>query len=78
MYIIELFFKIKENLSNRTKNNFKKTEITDDVSDNYEKCEHIFVPIDSTNTVLGCNKCGFIIHVNPEDLKKKNFFENNL
>lgn len=28
--------------------------------DEYEKCEHIFMPVDSTGTVLACTKCGFV------------------
>jgi len=40
-----------------------------------EKCEHIFSPVDSTKTVLACVKCGFLIHCDPDEFKKKNIFE---
>ena len=39
----------------------------------YENCEHVFMPIDSTNEVLACTKCGLV--VNRDELKKKNFFQ---
>ena len=38
----------------------------------YESCEHIFMPIDSTNETLSCTKCGFL--VKRSELKSKNFF----
>jgi len=44
------------------------TEITD-----YESCEHVFMPIDSTGEILACTKCGFL--VNRDKVCKDNFFE---
>jgi len=41
--------------------------------EDYEKCEHVFMPIDSTGEILSCAKCGMIIK--RSELKKKNFFE---
>ena len=38
----------------------------------YEKCEHIFMPIDSTGEVLACRNCGFV--VKKDELKDINFF----
>lgn len=55
MYIIELFIKIKEDLKKK-KN--KKTKAP--VKKEYERCNHLFVPIDSTKRVLACSKCGMI------------------
>ncbi len=49
-----------------------------DFEDEYEKCEHIFRPVDSTNTVLACVKCGFLIHCDEDEFKKKNIFEEGL
>ena len=40
--------------------------------EDYEACEHIFMPIDSTGEVLACRNCGLV--VNRKDLKNKNFF----
>ena len=77
MYIIELFFKLKERIKNKkavimpSEPMFLENENEID-----EKCEHILSPVDSTNTVLACVKCGYLIHCKTDDLKKKNFFEN--
>ncbi len=55
MYIIELFFKLKEDFKNgKFQKKPKKIEETE------EKCSHLFVPIDSTGRVLACSKCGMI------------------
>lgn len=43
--------------------------------ENYEVCEHIFMPIDSTNEILSCTKCGIL--KKRSELKNKNFFMNN-
>ena len=55
MYIVELFFKLKEDIK---AGKFKKKpqQKTDDI----EKCSHLFVPIDSTGRILACSKCGQI------------------
>ena len=55
MYIIELFFKIFEDL--------KKKKIRKEEPFEYEKCDHTFFPIDSTGKVLACSKCGEILKV---------------
>ena len=57
MYIIELFFKIKEKIKNKKnhQNITLETESKEQAAE--EKCEHIFSAIDSTNTVLACIKC---------------------
>lgn len=54
MYIFELVYKIIENL----KNPKKKPPVN--FEDEYEACEHVFVPVDSTKKVLACMKCGII------------------
>lgn len=91
MYIIELFFKIREkikqngsfwgflkNILNKNLNPRANFSPLDETGEGEETCEHIFSAIDSTNTVLACTKCGFIIHTNPDDLKKKNIFEKDI
>lgn len=50
----------------------------EDFEAEYETCEHIFRPIDSTNTVLACVKCGYLIHCSEDEFKKKNIFEEEL
>ena len=55
MYIVELFFKLKEDIkAGKFK---KKPQIK---SDEAEECSHLFVPIDSTGRILACSKCGEI------------------
>lgn len=51
MYIIELFFKLKEKLNKPPKKEPQKE---------VETCEHIFLPVDSTKKILACSKCGMI------------------
>ncbi len=53
MYIIELFFKLKNDIKN------KKTK-SKPLQKETEKCNHLFVPIDSTGKILACSKCGEI------------------
>lgn len=63
MYIFELIYKIFNRI-----NNPQMKEIIDLEAD-YKVCEHIFVPVDSTKTVLACTKCGLIKkqkEVNPD------------
>ena len=38
-----------------------------------QDCEHIFLPLDSSEEVFTCSKCGFV--VNKSDLKDKNIFK---
>lgn len=40
---------------------------------NSENCEHVFLPIDSTEETLACSKCGLV--VNRKDLKDVNIFK---
>lgn len=56
MYIFELIQKIKN------EGFFKKKEKKEkDFEEEYQKCEHIFVPVDSTKKVLACIKCGVLM-----------------
>lgn len=54
MYIFELICKVINNIKN------KKPALKQDFEDEYQKCEHIFLPVDSTKKVLACIKCGLI------------------
>ncbi len=69
MYIVELFLKIKEDfrLKQGIFKKFQKYEKNDTLNEDNEEignerqnCDHIFVPIDSTGNVLACTKCGEI------------------
>lgn len=53
MYIIELFFKLKEDFKAGKFKRKPKKQIEEK-----ETCSHLFVPIDSTGRVLACSKCG--------------------
>ena len=55
MYIIELFYKLIEDYKS---GKFKKQK--PETQQQIEKCEHLFVPIDSTKRILACSKCGEI------------------
>lgn len=75
MYIIELISKWIE----KEKQAFKKTDgqiSFESQEEPAEKCEHVFLPIDSTKKVLSCTKCGYVLKISDKDLKKKNFFIN--
>lgn len=73
MYFIE--FIIKKLTKKRQEDIFFETDEENENQDaDYENCEHLFMPIDSTNEVLACAKCGLVAKRN--ELKKKNFFEN--
>lgn len=68
MYIIELLIK---KFFKKSGTNIKNSS-TESYEDEYEKCEHIFMPIDSTNETLACRNCGLI--KKRSELKNKNFF----
>ncbi len=67
MYIFELAYKIVQKLSQRGKKEEEKPS-------EEEKCEHVFLPVDSTKEILACTKCGELIKA--RDTYGKNFFEN--
>ena len=54
MYIIELFYKLIDDYKS---GKFKKKKPLP-TEQQEEKCEHMFVPIDSTGRILACSKCG--------------------
>ncbi|MDO5438405.1 MAG: hypothetical protein Q4F80_09435 [bacterium] len=54
MYIFELIYKIIDTLKN------PKPIERADYFEEYQKCDHIFVPVDSTKKILACTKCGII------------------
>ena len=75
MYIIEKLIKLY--LKHTKKNN--KIHIAG-IEDNAEledviTCTHNFMPIDSTQEVLACSKCGYVITKKRLD-KNRNIFKN--
>lgn len=74
MYIIEKIIKLY--LKHTKKDN--KLQITN-IEDNAEledviTCKHNFMPIDSTQEVLACSKCGYVITKKRLD-KNRNIFK---
>ena len=57
MYIVELFLKLIKDFKSK-KGWFKKEQPK--MIEQAEKCDHVFIPIDSTGRVLACTKCGEI------------------
>lgn len=66
MYIIELLAKICKEKRQKRLNTL--------VSDEPERCSHIFIPIDSTGEILACSKCGEVIKKGEVEFKPKNPF----
>ncbi len=67
MYIIEFIAK----LINNKKTSSAKVENEKDYN---EKCNHSFLPVDSTGQTLACSKCGLIIKKEDMKIKPKNPF----
>lgn len=44
-------------------------------TEDYERCEHEFMPVDSTAETLACIKCGFI--VKRSNIEEDNYDSNN-
>ena len=70
MYIIE--FIIKKLTQRKEKPVFNPLEAG--AKEDYENCEHAFMPIDSTNETLSCTKCGQL--AKRSELRNKNFLKN--
>lgn len=59
MYIFELIFQAFKNKKS-IKNSYNPLETnSEDASE--DNCEHLFLPIDSTNTIFACKHCGIIV-----------------
>lgn len=71
MYIFELIIKTLFQKKEKPLFDLDSKEQIED----YENCEHIFMPIDSTQETLSCTKCGII--KKRSELKSKNFFIQN-
>ncbi len=70
MYLIELIGKLFTHKKERS----AYDPLNEDEAQDYEGCEHVFMPIDSTGETLSCTKCGLLVKQN--ELKNKNFFMN--
>ena len=70
MYIFELI--VKKFLKKESFESYNPLK-TSDNDDEYENCEHVFMPIDSSGETLACTKCGLVVE--KKKLKKKNIFK---
>lgn len=61
MYIFELLYKATIKLIQKKSKKEEPIEIP--------KCEHVFLPVDSTKKVLACTKCGLLIRT--DQIKRK-------
>ena len=68
MYIIELIVKLVKKYREPCSQRYMSNGSNDT---DYEACEHVFLPIDSTKTVLACSKCGAVVKA--KDLRKNPF-----
>ena len=59
MYIFELIYNITHKLIHKIKKDKKVSENSVDILS--DKCEHVFLPVDSTKKTLACTKCGLLI-----------------
>lgn len=80
MYIIELFVnwlnKNKRGNSANPTNGYREGVILDSegepVNESVDEalnCEHNFMPVDSTGSVLACTKCGFVVKQRDRKIK---------
>lgn len=60
MYIFELINKLKSK-NKQDIIEFKEPEEPSEELEDAATCNHVFMPIDSTKTVLACSKCGYVI-----------------
>ena len=75
MYIFELLFKtFKKNKRNKFEEFEPIMANTDGLIEDSQTCQHLFMPLDSSNEMFACKHCGLIVP--KEHLKNKNIFEN--
>lgn len=75
MYIFELIAQLFKKKSYLPKNIFDPLNSPNEELDDSENCEHLFLPIDSSNTLFACKYCGKIVP--KEKLKDRNIFRNS-
>ena len=60
MYIFEVITKIIK--GKKYKKLFPyQADYQDDIVENPDDCEHLFMPLDSTNEMFACKYCGLVI-----------------
>lgn len=73
MYLFELITKYITGKKYKRVQNFDP--FAQDDIENFEECDHVFLPVDSTGEILACSKCGLV--VKREELKDVNIFKRN-
>ncbi len=73
MYILELLIQAFKGKKRPIRKGYNPLE-TDNLLEDSENCEHLFMPLDSSNTYFACKYCGLVVP--KEKLKNKNIFEN--
>ena len=73
MYLFELITKYITGKKYKREQNFDP--FAQDDIENFEECDHVFLPVDSTGEILACSKCGLV--VKREELKDVNIFKRN-
>lgn len=75
MYIFELLYKIFKKKPSIVNSEFEPIMAkTDGLIEDSQDCNHLFMPLDSSNEMFACKHCGIIAH--KSQLKNKNIFEN--
>lgn len=60
MYIFECIWKLFHKQQEEPEE-FNYDPLNQPAQEDYERCEHEFMPVDSTGQTLACIKCGFIV-----------------
>lgn len=74
MYIFELIAQAFRKKDKPIQNYDPMETNEEDFIEDSENCEHLFLPLDSSNTMFACKYCGLVVP--KEKLKNKNIFEN--
>ena len=64
MYIIEKIIKLYKKLKKEDVQMQFPTDSDDSELEDVLTCKHLFLPIDSTNRIFACTKCGYLITKN--------------
>jgi|InofroStandDraft_1065614.scaffolds.fasta_scaffold00341_37 hypothetical protein len=75
MYIFELIAQLFKTKKYKQQNSFDPLNSETDEYEDSENCNHMFLPLDSSNTLFACKYCGLIMP--REKLKDRNIFRNN-
>ena len=62
MYIFELIINYLKGKKYTPHNKYNPLEnLPDGLEENSEDCEHLFMPIDSSNQIFACKYCGLVV-----------------